>query len=207
MVSYSLVNACGWYVKNESTIGSDHFPVLAIVNTTVCIQEGSTFTRWCFGKADWEKFRICCEESAHLVTLKESIKECTNQVKKVVPWWNEECNRALKERNKAFRDLRKNMSQENLIDYQKKRAVARRIVKYTKKRTWREFCSTIGRGVKLGDVWSMFKQMSGKSKSVKIPALVEGEKLAVSDKEKADVLDRAFATVHSGEHLDDIHRQ
>lgn len=46
----------------------------------------------------------------------------------------------------------------------------------------------------------------GKSKSVKIPALVDGDKIAVSDKEKANVLARAFAAVHSGKHLDDTHR-
>ncbi len=90
------------------------------------------------------------------------------------------------------------MSQENLIEYQRKRAVARRIIKYTKKKTWREFCSTTGRGVKLADVWSIFKRLSGKRESV--PALVDGKRLA--DKEKADVLGRAFAALHSGEHLD-----
>lgn len=33
--------------------------------------------RECFGKADWEKFRINCEELAHLVTLEGSIEQCT----------------------------------------------------------------------------------------------------------------------------------
>lgn len=27
LVSDSLVTACDWYVKNDSTIGSDHYPV------------------------------------------------------------------------------------------------------------------------------------------------------------------------------------
>ena len=49
--------------------------------------------------------------------------------------------------------------------------------------------------------------MSKKRKSIKIPALVDGERLAVTDKEKADMLGRTLAAVHSGEHLSDIHRQ
>ncbi len=52
LVSDSLVNACEWYVKSGSTVGSDHFPALTLVNINMCIQEGSTFTRWCFAKAD-----------------------------------------------------------------------------------------------------------------------------------------------------------
>ena len=44
--------------------------------------------------------------------------------------------------------------------------------------------------------------MSGKRKSIKIPDLVDGERLAVTDKEKADMLGRTLAAVglHSGEH-------
>ena len=44
--------------------------------------------------------------------------------------------------------------------------------------------------------------MSGKRKYVK--ALIDGEKIAVSDKEKTEVLGKAFAAVHSEEHLDNI---
>lgn len=132
LVSDNLVNACEWFVMNDSTIGSDHFPVLTIINTNVCFQEGSTINRWCFEKADWEKFRLCCTKSANLVMLEGDVEECTKQItehiinaahlsipkrttkgrKKVVPWWNEECSRAVKERNKAFKTLKKNLSQE-----------------------------------------------------------------------------------------------
>lgn len=70
-------------------------------------------------------------------------KITTKGRKKVVPWWNEECSRAVKELNKAFRMLKKNVSQENVMEYQRKRAVACRTIKYTKKRDWREFCSSI----------------------------------------------------------------
>lgn len=42
---------------------------------------------------------------------------------KMVPWWNDECRNAIKERNRAFRILKKQLSQENLIDYQRKRAL------------------------------------------------------------------------------------
>ena len=227
LVSDSLVNACDWSIKDNTTVGSDHFPIVTVVNTRVHMQDGRSFTRWCFSKADWGKFKKHCEESVNLVTLEGSVEQCASEVthhileaaqlyipkkttqgnRKAVPWWNDECSKAVKERNKALRVLRRNLSQENVLDYQRKRAAARKIIKGRKKETWREFCSSIGRGVELGDVWSMFKRMSGKRTTVKIPALVEGESLMLEDQDKADALGRAFAAVHSGEHLEDKHRQ
>lgn len=51
------------------------------------------------------------------------------------------------------------------------------------------------------------KKMSGKRKSVKIPALIDGEFVAMTNKEKADLLGRKFASVQSGSHLDEIYKQ
>ena len=81
--------------------------------------------------------------------------------RKAVPWWNEGCTKAVREQNKALRVLRSNLNKENLMDYQRKKAQTRRVIKGSKKNAWREYCSTIGREVKLGDVWQMLKKMSG----------------------------------------------
>ena len=94
----------------------------------------------------------------------------------------------------------------NIINYQRKKAIARKVIKNSKRRAWREYCSTIGREVKIGDVWKMLKKMSGKKVFTKISVLEDGEVLAITDKEKAD-LGKAFASVHSGDHLDDKHKQ
>lgn len=94
----------------------------------------------------------------------------------MVQWWNDKCKNAIKERNHAFRILRNHLSQDNLIDYQWKRAMARKIIKASKRNAWRQFCFSIGRGIKLGDIWSMIKN-SGKRKTVKIPVLIDGEQL------------------------------
>lgn len=50
-------------------------------------------------------------------------KSTMNGKGKMVPWWNDECRNAIKERNRAFRILKKQLTQENLIDYQRKRAI------------------------------------------------------------------------------------
>ena len=126
---------------------------------------------------------------------------------KRVPWWNVECTEAIKERNTALRILRNNLNQVNINNYQKKKALARKVIKKSKKSAWRDYCSTIGREIKIGDVWKMLKKMSGKKVFTKISVLEDGEVLAITDKEKADLLGKAFASVHSGDHLDEKHKQ
>lgn len=76
---------------------------------------------------------------------------------KMVPCRNDECRNAIKEKNRPFRILRKQLSQENLIDYQRKRAMARKIIKLSKRNAWRQFCSSIGREIVFDDVWSTIK--------------------------------------------------
>lgn len=49
--------------------------------------------------------------------------------------------------------------------------------------------------------------MSGERKSFKIPVLIDGEHLAITNKEKAELLGKKFASVHSGSHLDEMHKQ
>ncbi len=53
----------------------------------------------------------------------------------------------------------------------------------------------------------MIKKMSGKRKLVNIPVLRDGEYMAITNKEKADLLGKKFASVHSGSHLDKMHKQ
>lgn len=53
----------------------------------------------------------------------------------------------------------------------------------------------------------MLKEMSGKGSSGQIPVLVDGKQLAITNKIKANLLGNMFASVHSGNHLEERHRQ
>lgn len=59
---------------------------------------------------------------------------------KIVPWWNEECIKAVKDRNKAFRELsRKTLLPTTLPPYQSKWAQERKIIKQAKGKYWHHF--------------------------------------------------------------------
>lgn len=226
LVSNNMANSCEWKVKESTSIGSDHFPILCSINIEIDLQERPNHKKWDFAKADWVKFKEICCTSAETISMQGDIEECASEVthlilnaalksipykvvggkRKMVPWWNDTCTKAIKERNRAMRMLRNNLNQDNLINYQKKKAQARRIIKKSKQNAWRSYCSTIGSEVKIGEVWSMLKKMSGKKVYAKIPVLEDDGILAITDKEKATMLGKKFASVHSGDHLDDIHR-
>ena len=47
---------CEWDVKTESTIGSDHFPVMCNVDLDACFPKRELVLNWCFDKTNWELF-------------------------------------------------------------------------------------------------------------------------------------------------------
>ncbi|MGL5590845.1 MAG: RNA-directed DNA polymerase, partial [Metamycoplasmataceae bacterium] len=168
-----------------------------------------------------------CKKEAQLLKMNDNIDVCENNVrsmiisaavehipkkkiaqnKKLVPWWNDECSMTIKERNQAFKKFRKNMNIENLLEYKKKAALVRRTLKLTKRKAWREYCSNIGRETDIGDVWNMIKKMCGKIVYKSIPVLSKGDEIAVTEKEKADLLGKVFSGIHSGNHLTEYHKE
>lgn len=49
--------------------------------------------------------------------------------------------------------------------------------------------------------------MSGKRKYAKIPVFVDEEYWAITNKEKAELLGKKFASMNNRSHIDEIHKQ
>lgn len=84
--------------------------------------------RWSFKKADWEKFKYITNKEMQAIHGSRSVDELNESVCKtiveaanhtikkkegkkkmrIVPWWSDECDKVIKERNKAFKKLKKN---------------------------------------------------------------------------------------------------
>lgn len=165
LIDRRIASRCEWEVDHSTSMGSDHFPILCKIDIDVKIDEMYAHHRWCFKKANWEKFNECCidelneihdetdqsiDEMNHnlsmcmVVAASQSIPNTMSQKGKTnVPWWNEECSGAIKKRNRAFKILRTTLTMDNLMDYQRKKALARKVIKEAKKESWRQFCSTI----------------------------------------------------------------
>ena len=118
-----------------------------------------------------------------------------------VPWWNKACDSAVRERNLAYRAVRKYPTENNAIEYKKLRAKARRVIKDTKKECWRRYCGGLGIETSIGEIWRAVHRMTGVVRKRKMPVLEEEGVVATSDVEKAKLCEDKFKAVHSGTNI------
>ncbi|KAJ8366187.1 hypothetical protein SKAU_G00150180 [Synaphobranchus kaupii] len=122
-------------------------------------------------------------------------------VRRAVPWWTDECSEAVRARNQAFRALRVSMTQQAVLEYQRLRAMVRRTIKRTKRAAWRRLCSTFGRETCMNDVWRIVKKMRGCGGMRRVPVLVDGDLVARTDGEKANMLAKTLSGEAGGVRL------
>ncbi len=149
-----------------------------------------------------------CSERLNSVIInaaEESIPKSESKDRlRIVPWWNEECTKAVKDRNRVFR---KTLIPTNVLIYQRKHAQARTIIKQAKKRYCQSFCITKGSETQLREVWSVLKKMVGVYRNQNIPVWIdEGEK-AVTGEEKAELLAFTFQKAHSTDNLEENYKR
>lgn len=71
--------------------------------------------------------------------------------------WDEECNKMLEDRKIALKRFCKNMSNENFIEYKKRRAIARKTIRTKKREEFKEFVSRLNKNFSLTYVWKKMR--------------------------------------------------
>ncbi|KAI2660328.1 putative RNA-directed DNA polymerase from transposon BS [Labeo rohita] len=222
ITSNDIARLCDWEIWKDSMVGSDHFPILCSIQMRREKQFEEGGGRWVFGKANWVKFNELCEErlegeinemdiDREYSSFQEVIKGVADETipkssgkrgRKSVPWWTGECRRVIKDRNRTFRLLRRTHNFEHLIQYKRAQALVKKTIRQAKRSYWRHFCSSIGSMTPVGDVWGMIKRMGGERTEREYPVLMNGEEKAVKDKEKAELIAKAFVAIHSSDNLE-----
>ena len=120
-MSASLAGISNWEVLTGKSLGSDHY-VLVCSGVRVEVNVGNGIQKWVYSKAKWGTFKLVSEEVMVSVVTSGDIDTVNNSVtsaiiaaasksiprgknrrdRKLVPWWTEECSKAVKVRNKAF---------------------------------------------------------------------------------------------------------
>ena len=80
-----------------------------------------------------------------------------------MPWWTPACREAIRERNRAYRIFNNNPIANNLVNYKKCKAKARKIIKKAKRTSWHEFVSIITKDTPTSDIWKFVKRVKGKT--------------------------------------------
>jgi len=86
----------------------------------------------------------------------------------------------------------------------------RRSIRQGKRTYWRDYCSSIGSTININDVWGMIKKMEGNKgnrREWNYPILSDGEQLAISSLEKAEMMVNTLSKVHSSSNLSQEERR
>ena len=83
-----------------------------------------------------------------------------------IPWFNDVCKQAMRERKKAQRKLFRNAAAENVLAFKLLKAKARHIIKTQKKTSWQSFCSSLTSKTKPKTVWKAIRKIKGKNPSL-----------------------------------------
>ena len=93
------------------------------------VRKSGGIVKWLFQKAEWDEFQRLSEESMNRIEMLGDIDEINKQVtsaiiraadgaipkskgkkiRKMVPWWTEECQQAVRNRNRWYHGGQKNV--------------------------------------------------------------------------------------------------
>ena len=169
----SLFLDYNWKVHDD-TWGSDHFPIL-LENTADELSKRTP--SWNLGKANWDGFKTSClaqltpeanknnEENIlyftkTLLNIAEGhIHKSPTSTKYNRPWFNEECKKAVRLRKATFKKFKINQTRKNLNTYKN----SRKIIKDSKRSTWRNYVAKINSNTKPKKVWQMIREITGQN--------------------------------------------
>ena len=210
-----------WKVHDD-LCGSDHFPIF-LNNIGPALDE--PVSRWKLNKANWAQFQTLCttrllEDTVRkaddpiesfasiLINIAEETvpKTSTKSTKAKKPWFTDDCKTAIKQRKGALRQFNNRPTHDNLNNYRIFRAKARRTIKESKKKSWKQYVSKLNSRTSIKKVWGMVRKIQGKAKSSSLGHLNVNNKKSkpFSLSELKDALSKAH---DSSPGPDDIHYQ
>ena len=190
------------------TCGSDHFPII-LENSGPELDD--KFPRWNLRRAKWGEFKNSCilklkpnannidddnitYFSKTLISIaEESIPKISSNKKRNKPWFNDDCKAAIRSRKAALRKLNLQPCAENLDNFKMHRAKTRRVIRTSKKTSWRNYVNKLKSSPKSRKVWDMMRKIPGKNSSSPIKHLSKNHIKATNKKDIADLLAKTFS--------------
>ncbi len=192
LCSTSIQEDMSWKISDQ-LFNSDHHPQLIYIRNNRKLR-GPRYPNWNIKKADWQKFRSSLSfQNVFNPTdqVEEMNKNFTNTIihaanssipktrrevtRNPVPWWNQNCEVAIKNKNIALNNFKKHPTFENGKLFKIARAVARRTIIFSKRSSWRTFVSSINTRICSTTIWNQIRKISNKNSFTPITALTNVE--------------------------------
>jgi ribonuclease HI len=220
ITSPDLALNCCQFIENTS-LGSDHLPVITKVNEIVTLEDSMGMHAWNLKKADWKIFKN--ESKFHITdnlldedinktflnlttaisTLANSViptkkyMKSKNKRHKPLPFWNENCNKAIYERNRIRNKMNKSRNLDDYVEFKRQNAIAKRVIADEAKTSWETYCSELNNQSKLSSIWNMARRMEGVASATSIPTLQSEDTKAESNLQKANLLGKIYSQASS----------
>ena len=119
-----------------------------------------------------------------------------------VPWFNDECKLAKKKRKLALRRFRQAPTLANLLAFRGARARCRATMKASRRKSWRQFCSSLNSKAKSSTVWRAIHRIKGRKSGPSLQHLDAGGTTYTNKKDIANLLASTIQSNSSGERSD-----
>lgn len=202
------------YEVLDSTFSSDHFPIKISWNDPPLLV--STVPRYKTELGRWREFERLTEVGAvdasmdveqllqHIQSTIISAADQTiprtsgNYQKPPVPWMNNICKAAKRDRNRAERALRRNFSIENKIRYNRAKAFCRYTMKQQRLISFQNYVQSINQRTTLHQVWKKVRKIEGKFSPNPTPVVQDQNgQLHSAPEEVANLFAEHFANISS----------
>lgn len=198
---------------------SDHYPIIISFPNQELYQ--TRRSKWVIEKADWPKFtnilqipksNNCLNIDIEVKNLTEIIIEAASQTipkttdriqRKKVPWWNDAIKDAIIIKRQMLRIFNRNPTVDNLVNYKRANAFARRLVLEAKEQSWKLFVSSITDETPSTLVFNKIAKISGVYKNNSIANLNVNNISITDPKLISNELGTAFAFSSSSSNYTD----
>lgn len=177
LCSSNLALDTAWTVENDPGV-SDHYPVICELNPQAIQHTSSKFNpRRLYKKANWSLFSETVSEldmqtpptnyddvHTHIIQAADAAIPCSKPPSKnhrvPVPWWDDECDKAMSTRKRTLAEFRHSCTMDNYLKVKNAIAATHRLFKIKKKEKFRVFCGTLNRESSPRKVWKFYQSMS-----------------------------------------------
>jgi hypothetical protein len=119
-----------------------------------------------------------------------------------VPWWNEECAKAIILKKKAHKIIKKFPTQRNLSSFRRIRAKSRQVLREAKMASWIEIVGSINNRTPISQVWRKVRCISGSRKEQTISYLQVNGDTVTAPSDICDVFGISLSKIYSSENYD-----
>lgn len=204
-----------WSVNNHLH-GSDHWPIhLKYIHNVPT----PSLPKWKIAEADWTSYEKSTQKDFDYDNFQSPIhayKYLENLIldqaneniprtlglphRPVVPWWNKQCAVARRVTRSCFRRYRRTPCTANKIAYSRAIAKQKKIIKESKRESWKKYISDISSKTPPSQIWEKIRKLQGKFAPSPLPILRTEDGHTPDPREVAELLGKHFANISSAAH-------